>query len=150
MNLKDQIRRAREAKGLTQAELADKLGVDRKTVGNWETGSSSPRNKMTQLERVLEISLREESARAALPRDEILLKLPDSTLKGLSPAEVDEVASAARHAALQAARGIRRELEEREQQRQFQEMAARRFQEQRVPEPLAPGEESQVPPDEGV
>ena len=34
------IRRLRELRGLTQAELADKIDVSSKTVSKWETGVS--------------------------------------------------------------------------------------------------------------
>ena len=36
------IRRLREARGLTQAELADKLGVSAKAVSKWETARGLP------------------------------------------------------------------------------------------------------------
>ena len=38
--LKDRIRSARHAKGLTQQELADKIGVKRASVTQWETGAT--------------------------------------------------------------------------------------------------------------
>lgn len=47
------IRRARERARLTQRDLAEAVGVDRKTVGNWESGTSSPRSSMGRLEAVL-------------------------------------------------------------------------------------------------
>ena|SRR5215472_5079832 len=47
--LRAQIRAARERRHLTQQELADILGVDRKTVDNWENGRTSPRNRMGAL-----------------------------------------------------------------------------------------------------
>jgi transcriptional regulator with XRE-family HTH domain len=34
----DELQRIREALGMTQAELADELGVHRVTVARWETG----------------------------------------------------------------------------------------------------------------
>lgn len=34
------IRNLREARGLTQAELADRLDVSSKTISKWETGLS--------------------------------------------------------------------------------------------------------------
>ncbi|MGE3682728.1 MAG: helix-turn-helix domain-containing protein [Bdellovibrionales bacterium] len=37
------IRQARMAKGMTQAELSKALGIDRGSVGRWETGRSVPR-----------------------------------------------------------------------------------------------------------
>jgi transcriptional regulator with XRE-family HTH domain len=33
----DRLRKAREVAGLTQAQMADALGVDKKTIGRWET-----------------------------------------------------------------------------------------------------------------
>lgn len=36
------IRAARLARGLSQAQLAETLGVHRTTVGDWERGTSSP------------------------------------------------------------------------------------------------------------
>jgi transcriptional regulator with XRE-family HTH domain len=47
------LRRARERARLTQRELAEAVGVDRKTVGNWESGLSSPRSSLGRLEAVL-------------------------------------------------------------------------------------------------
>ena len=43
MSLGDQIRRRREDIGLSRAELADRLGVSRSAVGNYETGISTPK-----------------------------------------------------------------------------------------------------------
>lgn len=43
------IKDARERRHLTQQQLADILGVDRKTVDNWEHGRTSPRNRMGAL-----------------------------------------------------------------------------------------------------
>ena len=34
------IKRLREAKGITQAELGDRIGVGSKAVSKWETGVS--------------------------------------------------------------------------------------------------------------
>lgn len=47
------VKRARERARLTQRELAQAVGVDRKTVGNWEAGVSSPRSSLGRLESVL-------------------------------------------------------------------------------------------------
>ena len=49
----DQIRQARERKGWNQTKLARAVGVGARTVGNWERGDSSPKNKMAKLEEVL-------------------------------------------------------------------------------------------------
>lgn len=42
MALKDNIKKFREEKNLTQQQLADKLYVSRQTVCRWENGSRCP------------------------------------------------------------------------------------------------------------
>ena len=41
--ISERIRRGRKIKGLTQAELAERLGISEMTVRRWEGGKSSPR-----------------------------------------------------------------------------------------------------------
>lgn len=48
MPVSSNIKRLREAANLTQVELADKLGVARSTVTQWENGWSNPRMGMVQ------------------------------------------------------------------------------------------------------
>jgi transcriptional regulator with XRE-family HTH domain len=49
-----EIRRRRELKGLSQAELARRLNLSRRAITNWETGSSEPRGaNLRALEREL-------------------------------------------------------------------------------------------------
>ncbi len=48
MTVAANIKRYREGLGLTQGDLADKLGVARSTVTQWENGWSSPRMGMVQ------------------------------------------------------------------------------------------------------
>lgn len=45
----DEIRRLREARGLTQQQLAQTIGVGMRTVGNWERGETIPRNRLGML-----------------------------------------------------------------------------------------------------
>ena len=59
------IKRARERKRWTQRQLADALGVDRKTVDNWENSRTSPRSSIGALEEVLGISLGDTDEDAA-------------------------------------------------------------------------------------
>lgn len=40
--MKEKIRALREAKGLSQAELAEALGVDQTTISAWERGVAEP------------------------------------------------------------------------------------------------------------
>ena len=42
MNLADRIQDLRKRRGLSQEELADKLGVSRQAVSKWESGQSTP------------------------------------------------------------------------------------------------------------
>lgn len=39
------MKELRERRGLTQAQVADKLNVDRSAVTKWETGDSTPLRK---------------------------------------------------------------------------------------------------------
>lgn len=45
MNLGDKIKIAREALGLNQSDLAERIGVEPATVSRWETGAVRPRTK---------------------------------------------------------------------------------------------------------
>ena len=42
MNIADRIQCLRKNKGLSQEELADKVGVSRQAVSKWESGASDP------------------------------------------------------------------------------------------------------------
>jgi len=50
------IKRARERKRWSQQELANRLGVNRKTVDNWENGRTQPASSIGALEDLLGIS----------------------------------------------------------------------------------------------
>jgi len=48
------IKKARQAKGMTQAELADRVGVTQTNVSGWETGKWDPsETSLRKLSRVL-------------------------------------------------------------------------------------------------
>jgi transcriptional regulator with XRE-family HTH domain len=61
------IKRAREIKRWTQQELADRLGVNRKTVDNWENGRTIPRSSIGALEHVLGVSFAENGEFTGYP-----------------------------------------------------------------------------------
>ena len=42
MNMADRIQYLRKTKGLSQEELADKMGVSRQAVSKWESEQSTP------------------------------------------------------------------------------------------------------------
>lgn len=48
-----EMRAARERAGLTQGEVAKRVGVSLRTVGNWERGESVPRSKEQAIRAVL-------------------------------------------------------------------------------------------------
>lgn len=56
------IKRARERLRISQKELAAQLGVNVKTVDNWENGRTSPKSSLGALEEALGISLSEPAA----------------------------------------------------------------------------------------
>lgn len=90
--LHERIRHARERAGLTQEQLADRVGVSLRTVGSWERGENHPRNKLAVLEDVLDVQLRESVG--AAPQDAEPERLPVGTgvdpldLTGLSPEDI--------------------------------------------------------------
>jgi transcriptional regulator with XRE-family HTH domain len=45
----EQIRQLREARGLTQQQLAAALGVGARTIGGWERDETVPKNRMGML-----------------------------------------------------------------------------------------------------
>lgn len=48
----------RAKKGMTQGQVADKLGVDRSSVAKWETGAAEPSiDKLSQMARLYECSI---------------------------------------------------------------------------------------------
>ena len=51
-----EIRRLREARGLTQEQLAQAVGVGMRTVGAWERGETVPLNRMGMLEEFFGVS----------------------------------------------------------------------------------------------
>ena len=48
-HLGERVKRLREARRMTQTQLADQLGVSTKTVSNWERGRNDPRSSIGAL-----------------------------------------------------------------------------------------------------
>lgn len=60
MEVNTQIKRRREAAGLSQEELAERLYVTRQTLSNWETGKTYPDiNSLLRLSAIFRVSLDE-------------------------------------------------------------------------------------------
>jgi transcriptional regulator with XRE-family HTH domain len=55
------IKRARERRHWRQADLARAIGVNVKTVGNWERGQTIPRTRIGAIEATLSISLADDA-----------------------------------------------------------------------------------------
>ena len=51
------IKRARERRHWRQIDLAKAIGVDVKTVGNWERGHTIPRNRIGAIEETLGVDI---------------------------------------------------------------------------------------------
>lgn len=95
------ISRARELAGLTQVELAKKMGVRQQSVGEWERGKTAPRAaRLAQLSRLLpELrSLRKEveaipHARRGAASEDIRFSLTESDFQALNADQQQHVAS---------------------------------------------------------
>lgn len=57
----NEIRELREARGLTQQQLAQAIGVGGRTVGNWERGETVPLNRMGKLREFFGITASESA-----------------------------------------------------------------------------------------
>ena len=67
----EEFKRARERLGLTQPELAERVGVTPDTISNWERGLRQPKNKLGKLRAVLHLDDPEPTHPAEPPaRDE--------------------------------------------------------------------------------
>ena len=60
MPIGTRIRKRRQVLGMTQSQLAERVGVDRTAVSNWENGKHFPHRYFGKLEAVLAISLEED------------------------------------------------------------------------------------------
>jgi len=107
------IKRARERRRWTQQQLAAALGVNVKTVDNWENGRSRPRNSIGAIEDVLGISLGGEPGEELTPAEWEAGVLADEGLPMESRIQLIEDARRARRA-YRDARSRRRAEEERQ------------------------------------
>lgn len=78
IRLGQEILRRRKAMGMTQEELASRMGVSRQSVAKWETGLSSPDiDRLALLRDVLQTSLDEliaPAGRELIPEPALLRK----------------------------------------------------------------------------
>lgn len=78
---RSEIKRRREAKGLSQEQLAQAIGVSRRAITNWETGQAEPRGRNL---RGLERMLGDEPVPDVLLRDATDLQFVAEMLRRLS------------------------------------------------------------------
>lgn len=69
----DEIRQQREARGMTQSQLATALGVGARTIGGWERGETVPKNRMGMLRRFFDLDRSESDDQIRGASDVILL-----------------------------------------------------------------------------
>ena len=65
------IKRARERKRMTQAQLAEMVGVSVRAVGDWENDRAFPRNSIGALEQALGIQLDDPESSPSGPRESL-------------------------------------------------------------------------------
>lgn len=100
------IAKRRQVLGLTQVQLADRIGVTESSVVNWETGKHYPRRYLGKLEAILGVSLTEEDGQPAIPTDPEERALWDVLGDmNMDPADRWRVIGAAREARRQRATG---------------------------------------------
>jgi len=113
------IKRARERKRMSQAELADALGVSRSAVNAWENDRAFPQSSIGALEDILGISLDTPWA----PRDSSDEKI---AALGARIAGILQEAEPDGEEVLAIARRMRAEREEREREREAAAERSRR------------------------
>jgi transcriptional regulator with XRE-family HTH domain len=79
------IAKRRHVLGLSQEELAVRVGVSRDSVSSWERGKHFPHRHLGKLEQVLGVDLTGEAAPDPVERD--FLDVIDHLMPGLSPQE---------------------------------------------------------------
>ena len=58
INFKNNLKQLRIAKNMSQAELADKLNITKKTVSHWETGYTEPSlSQLLALSKIFDVSI---------------------------------------------------------------------------------------------
>ena len=72
----ENIKKIRITRGITQAQLADRVGVSEKTVSSWEVGRTEPRsNLFDSICRILNCDMSElVDGNKVLPDDSLLLR----------------------------------------------------------------------------
>lgn len=88
MNLPEKLYELRKASGLSQEELAEKLGVSRQAVSKWESGAAQPEiGKLGELSRIFGVSVDEL---LSLERESAQAEQETQTSPPPSPAEPEK------------------------------------------------------------
>lgn len=110
--LGERIREARERMGMTQQQLGDAVGAARETVGNWELGTTSPRNKLGKLREILGDDL-DGTVTPEIDTAGVLLKIDPDAYEGMDPIDRARAEAEATAAFLRVAGEARRRADDR-------------------------------------
>ena len=84
MQFKDKLKRLREAKGLTQADIAKRINTSAKTVSSWEIGHRTPQLKtVMQLADIFDVEwekLLDDEILEFKPKGEYILSMEEQHL----------------------------------------------------------------------
>lgn len=86
------IRELRQAKNLSQQELAEQIGIDQRNLSNIECGNTFPSRSLTRLAKALNIDLQELFDFEHYTTDESYMReYIQNNLNSLSPADLKTV-----------------------------------------------------------
>lgn len=81
----DRLKKLREERGLSQAEVAKAIGVGRTTYLKYETGENKPTRKLEELSRLFSVSYDYLLGREESPREQIARILTSGETQAVSP-----------------------------------------------------------------
>ena len=114
MTYSEKIKNARERAGLSQQELADQIGVGKRTIASYENGKTRPRSatldKLAEALKVSVMELTDDSAPAAPKASEAIQPQAPADLPARSVSEETDTGPSNARAALR--EQLRKELQE--------------------------------------
>ncbi|MFW7526647.1 helix-turn-helix transcriptional regulator [Vibrio ostreicida] len=89
--LNENIKRLREEKGVTQADMGKSVKASAKTVMNWESGKTEPKaSELVLIARKLGVSVNEILGEENNPHKKIIEKI-SSTIEGFDESEIESL-----------------------------------------------------------